>query len=318
MSEDGIRMSGFRRPVVFITGRSDNPYTYYFPIWANSISEEMTMEKKQIIAIAAVVVVIVAAVGIALAMNNGGNSGKKINSVDDLSGATIGVASGYTGQSLTLSDIEGGALSKDTVVRPYESGAAAVSALKEGHVDCVIIDEQPAKKLVEANSGLKILDTNFAVEDYAIAVKKDNKALLDKVNGALAEIKGDGTLEKIIKYYEDGVGEKYVREDTDYTGGKLNMITEAYFPPYEYFNDNGDGTIVGMDVDIMQAIASKLKMELVVKSMDFNALIGQIQVSDESENYVIAAGMTVTDERKANVDFTDPYKTSVQVIITKA
>ena len=277
----------------------------------------MTMEKKQIIAIAAVVVVIVAAVGIALAMNNGGSS-KKIENFEDLNGATVGVVKGYTGETFARQYIEDGKLSSNTDVKAYTSGAFAIDALNQGHVDCVIIDDQPAKTFVAKNSGLKILDTNFAVEDYAIAVKKDNKALLDKVNGALAEIKGDGTLEKIIKYYEDGVGEKYVREDTDHTGGKLNMITEAYFPPYEYFNDNGDGTIVGMDVDIMQAIASKLKMELVVKSMDFNALIGQIQVSDESENYVIAAGMTVTDERKANVDFTDPYKTSVQVIITKA
>ncbi len=319
MSEDGIQMSGFRRPVVFITGRSDNPYTYYSLIGGNSISEEMTMEKKQIIAIAAVVVVIVAAVGIALAMNNGGNSGKKISSVDDLSGASIGVVKGYTGETFALLDKEDGVLSKDTKINSYGTGALAIDALKQGYIDCVIIDEQPAKKFVEKNSGLKILDTKYIEESYAFAVKKDNSALLKLINDALAEIEEDGTLAKIEAYYYEGTGDKYVRADKDYTNGKLNMITNAYFPPYESFEDGGDsGDIVGLDVDIMEAICSKLKMELKCESMEFNSLIGVLKNSKDSDNYVIGAGMTVTEERKASVDFTSSYTTSVQVIITKA
>ncbi len=278
------------------------------------------MEKKQIIAIAAVVVVIVAAVGIALAMNNnGGNSGKKINSVDDLSGATIGVVKGYTGETFVLLDKEDEVLSKDTKVNAYTTGAVAIDALKQGYVDCVIIDEQPAKKFVEKNSGLKILDTKYIEESYAFAVKKGNTDLLGLINGALDALKEDGTLAKIEAYYYEGTGEKYQRADKDYSEGTLHMITNAYFPPYESFEDGGDsGKIVGLDIDVMEAICSELKMELVCESMEFGSLIGVLEGSKNTDNYVIGAGMTVTEERKASVDFTSSYTTSVQVIITKA
>lgn len=278
------------------------------------------MEKKQIIAIAAVVVVIVAAVGIALAMNNnGGNSGKKINSVDDLSGATIGVVKGYTGETFVLLDKEDEVLSKDTKVNAYTTGAVAIDALKQGYVDCVIIDEQPAKKFVEKNSGLKILDTKYIEESYAFAVKKGNTDLLGLINGALDALKKDGTLAKIEAYYYEGTGEKYQRADSDYTNGTLNMITNAYFPPYESFEDGGDsGNIVGLDIDVMEAICSKLKMKLSYESMEFGSLIGVLEGSKNTDNYVIGAGMTVTEERKASVDFTSSYTKSVQVIITKA
>jgi polar amino acid transport system substrate-binding protein len=280
----------------------------------------MTMEKKQIIAIAAVVVVIVAAVGIALAMNNnGGNSGKKINSVDDLSGATIGVVKGYTGETFVLLDKEDEVLSKDTKVNAYTTGAVAIDALKQGYVDCVIIDEQPAKKFVEKNSGLKILDTKYIEESYAFAVKKGNTDLLGLINGALDALKEDGTLAKIEAYYYEGTGEKYQRADEDYSNGTLNMITNAYFPPYESFEDGGDsGNIVGLDVDVMEAVCSKLKMKLSYESMEFGSLIGVLEGSKNTDNYVIGAGMTVTEERKASVDFTSSYTKSVQVIITKA
>ena len=74
-------------------------------------------------------------------------------------------------------------------------------ALKQGKVDAVIIDKEPAKNFVEANEGLKLLDTEYVTEDYAAALNKDNTELLDAVNGALAELKEDGTLQSIIDKY---------------------------------------------------------------------------------------------------------------------
>mgnify|MGYP001037661134 FL=1 len=70
-----------------------------------------------------------------------------------------------------------------------------------GQIDCVVIDQEPAKNYVAANSGLKILDTSYADEDYAIAIKKGNTELLDKVNGALKELGEDGTLQSIVDKY---------------------------------------------------------------------------------------------------------------------
>lgn len=90
----------------------------------------------------------------------------------------------------------------DRVVR-YKTGAEAVSALKSDKVDCVIIDNEPAKSFVAANEGIHILegDNEYAIEDYAICVKKGNSELLDKINKALAELKADGTVDKIVNKY---------------------------------------------------------------------------------------------------------------------
>ena len=74
-------------------------------------------------------------------------------------------------------------------------------ALVNGKIDCVVIDNEPAKAYVAANPGLKVLDSSYAVEDYAAAIAKDNTELLEKFNAALAELKADGTIDAIIAKY---------------------------------------------------------------------------------------------------------------------
>ncbi len=86
-------------------------------------------------------------------------------------------------------------------VTAYAVGASAVEALLAGKVDCVIIDNEPAKAFVAANEGLKILETAYAVEDYAIAVAKENEQLLADINGALKELIADGTVAGIVAKY---------------------------------------------------------------------------------------------------------------------
>ncbi|MCR4741221.1 MAG: basic amino acid ABC transporter substrate-binding protein [Lachnospiraceae bacterium] len=117
-----------------------------------------------------------------------------IASVEDLTGKTIGVQLGTTGD-IFAEDIENATLER------YNKGMEAVQSLNQGKVDAVIIDMMPAKVFVEQNEGLKILDEDFAVEEYAIAVAKDNTELLDKINAALEELKSSGELQKIIDKY---------------------------------------------------------------------------------------------------------------------
>ncbi|MCQ5130115.1 basic amino acid ABC transporter substrate-binding protein [Butyricicoccus faecihominis] len=119
----------------------------------------------------------------------------EIAKVDDLDGKTIGVQSGTTGD-LYCTDAYG-----QEQVKQFDNGALAVAALTNGQVDCVVIDNEPAKNYVEANQGLKILDTEYAIEDYAAAIAKDNTELLDKVNAAMKELKDDGTISGIIEKY---------------------------------------------------------------------------------------------------------------------
>ena len=153
------------------------------------------------------------------------NDGSSIKSLDDLfifnekgdptglknTDIKIGVQENTTGDIYSSSGIDAWgfndlnddeSIKTDRVVR-YKTGADAVAALKTGNVDCVIIDNEPAKSFVAANDGIHILegDNEYAVEDYAICVDKGNTELLNKINKALDELKADGTIDAIIKKY---------------------------------------------------------------------------------------------------------------------
>ena len=118
-----------------------------------------------------------------------------IAKIDDLEGKKIGVQLSTTGDIYATDDF-----GKDSVVQ-YNKGNDAVMALTQGQVDAVIIDNEPAKSYVAANKGLKILDTEYATENYAACIAKDNTGLTKAVNKALAELKADGNLQKIVDKY---------------------------------------------------------------------------------------------------------------------
>ncbi|MCI5957564.1 MAG: transporter substrate-binding domain-containing protein [Clostridiales bacterium] len=128
--------------------------------------------------------------------------GSDITSVDDLfaEGAShkIGVQQDTTGDIYTTGDIEEAGLG---TVNRYQTGNDAVMALVSGKVDCVVIDNAPAKAFVEANTGLKVLDTEYAVEEYAACIAKENTELLESFNNALKELIADGTVQAIIDKY---------------------------------------------------------------------------------------------------------------------
>lgn len=124
-----------------------------------------------------------------------------IQSPADITSANkIGVQQDTIGDIYASDTPENGGYGEEAVVR-YKTGADAVQALVSGKVDCVIIDKEPAKSFVQANEGLKILDTEYTNEDYAIAINKSNTDLLDKINKALDELKKDGTVDKIVNKY---------------------------------------------------------------------------------------------------------------------
>ena len=234
---------------------------------------------------------------------------KVISGVDDLEGAKIGVQIGTVGDTYA-SDYEGD--DAGTEVARYNKGADAVQALKQNKIDCVIIDEQPALAFVDKNPELKMLDEEFTNEDYAICVAKGNDELLDKINGALDELKQDGTLESIINNYigVDAGKTPYVSsDDVIRDNGTLTMATNAAFPPYEYYEN---GTIVGIDADMAQAIADKLGMNLVISDMEFDSIIAAVQSGKADFG---AAGLTVTEDRLKNINFSESYTTAKQVII---
>lgn len=115
--------------------------------------------------------------------------------LDNLGEKMIGTQRGTTGYIYTSGDYG------DDHVTAYDNGASAVQALLNGQVDCVVIDSAPAEAFVAANAGLTILDTEYVTENYAIGVNKDNTALLDAINQALAELTADGTVQAIVDKY---------------------------------------------------------------------------------------------------------------------
>ena len=156
---------------------------------------------------------------------------------------------------------------------------------------------------------LKILDTEYANEDYAICVAKENTELLEQINDALAEIKADGTQQKIVDKYISGV-EHDLEFQKDAEGKEeLHMATNAQFPPYEYYD--GD-KIVGIDAEMAAAIADKLDKKLVIDDMDFDAIITSVQTGKSDMGM---AGMTVTEERLQSISFSDSYAQGIQVVI---
>ncbi len=120
--------------------------------------------------------------------------GSDIASPDDLAGKKIGTQRGTTGYIYCSDDFG------DDAVVAYDDGLTAVQALNNGQVDAVVIDNAPAQEFVAANPGLKVLDTSYAEEDYAIGMAKGS-ALEDAVNKALEELKADGTLQAIVDKY---------------------------------------------------------------------------------------------------------------------
>lgn len=237
---------------------------------------------------------------------------KEIAGAADLEGARIGVQLGTTGD-IYVSDYEGD--EAGTTIERYNKGADAIQALKLGKIDCVVIDEQPGIEFVKQNSNIRIIDEEFSLEDYAFCVSKENTELLAQINTAIEKLQADGTIDDIIKNYigtEEEIGAyPYVSKDVARTNGTLIIGTNAEFPPYEYYENN---QITGIDMDIMRAVSDELGMDMQIEDMAFDSIIAAITSGKVN---VGASGFTVTEDRKKNINFTDTYITTKQVIIVR-
>ena len=156
---------------------------------------------------------------------------------------------------------------------------------------------------------LQILDTEYAIEDYAICIAKENTELLDKVNAALATITENGTAQAIVDKYISGQDHDLTFQADTEGKEELTMATNAFFPPYEYYEND---TIVGIDAEMAAAIADELGMKLTIIDMEFDAIISAVATGKADMGM---AGMTVTEERLQSINFSDTYATGIQSII---
>ena len=228
---------------------------------------------------------------------------------DDLANARIAVQESTTGDIYVTDEYP------DAKISRFKSALDAGMDLKNGKVDAFVIDELPAKTIVEKNPSLKILDEEFTKEEYAIAMKKGNTELVNKVNDILAAMKADGRFETITKAFieKDEEALAKLKALPEPTGSEtLIMGTNASFPPFEYRDDSGE--VAGFDVEMAKEIARVLGMSFKVEDMNFDSLPAAVS---SGKITMAVAGMTVTDERKENVDFSDGYYTSTQVIMVQ-
>lgn len=157
---------------------------------------------------------------------------------------------------------------------------------------------------------LKVMKTiSLTAEDYAFAINKENTELKDDVNAIIADMKKDGSLETLINSYFNGTATfTYENKTSAPAEGDFVMATNAYFPPFEYYEGS---KFAGVDVELASIIANELGKTLFVKDMDFDSIIPSVQ---NKESDIGMAGMTVTDKRLEQVDFAESYYSSAQVI----
>ncbi len=245
-------------------------------------------------------VLLVLALAIATAACAGGEV--SIQSPDDLKGKKIAVQQGTVGDELA-SEIE------NAEVKRFNRYVDAVLELKQKRADAVVMDLTPAEVFIAQNPDLAILDAKLTVEEYAIAVKKGNQELLDGINAVLADLESSGKLATIIASYDENGPDRLVF--TPGTGDPLVMGTEAGFEPFEFAE--GDA-IVGIDVDIARAVAEAMGRQLEIRDIPFDSLIAALE---SGQIDFIAAGLTVNEERKQNVDFSAGYFEASQVVVVR-
>lgn len=164
-----------------------------------------------------------------------------------------------------------------------------------------------------SNVTAKIIDVDLTNEEYAFGVDKDQDDLLNKTNEFIAQIKEDGTFDEICnKYFGDGTPEAVTSAEYDESKDQLVVATNAAFEPFEY--TKGD-SYYGIDMEIAAALAKSLGQELVIQNMDFDAVclsVGQHKCD------IAMAGLTIKEDRKEYVNFSDPYYSASQKLIVRS
>lgn len=230
-----------------------------------------------------------------------------VHSVEDLKGKKVGVQIRTTGDecATNLGGLD---------VQRFNRITDAVDALRDGEIDAAILDDGTANAFVKEYGDLRILGDACEGETYGIIVKKGNTELLSKVNTALNTIQENGTLDHILKSWLSGEEQEsaYERQKSGpYKNGTLVVVTNAEFPPFESkLNDK----LVGIDIDIIEAVCDELDMDLELQDIAFDSVISFV---DRGMADVGISAMSITDERKEKVDFSEPYANATQVVLIR-
>lgn len=159
----------------------------------------------------------------------------------------------------------------------------------------------------------KVIEINLSDEEYAFGVDKNQPELMEEANALIAEIKEDGTLDEICNhYFGDGTPVGVTSAQLDTSKDQLVVATNAEFEPFEY--KNGD-TFYGIDMEIAKLLADRLGKELVIQDMNFDAVLLSVQ---QQKSDIGMAGLTVSEERAQQVNFTESYYEASQRLVVRS
>ena len=228
----------------------------------------------------------------------------------------IGVQAGTTGEYFVNGDVdwdfEGIA---GYEAKGYQNPGLAVNDMLNGNVKYVVVDQQPALRLAanQAFSGaIKVVDIPLTVEEYAFGVDKGQDDLLLAINEILADMKTNGKLAEIVDKYATGEGIVPVTSaefDISKASTQLVVATSANFAPFEYKEGN---QFAGIDMEIIALIAAELDLEVVIKDMEFDAVVTSVGKNGID---IAVSGLTVNETRKESVDFSETYYNAAQMLI---
>lgn len=177
---------------------------------------------------------------------------------------------------------------------------------------CGVNDDDSKKEAGDSKPATKVIDIDLTQEEYAFGVDKDQPELLEQVNAFIAEIMENGKFDEICnKYFADGTPTPIKSAELDDSKDQLVVATNAAFEPFEF--KDGE-SYLGVDMEIAALLAEKLNKELVIQNMDFDAVclsVGQHKCD------LAMAGLTVREDRKEHVNFSDSYYKASQRLVVK-
>ena len=227
-----------------------------------------------------------------------------VYSAEDMKGKNIGYV---TGTPATVYAAGYGTM------HAYQSGETMLVDLKNGVIDCVVMEDGAAKAAMKKVPGLKALKEPLVKDDFHFAIAKENPDLTEVVNAALKTLGDSGVLEKIINGYKTADGYRYkTAEDADLSAGTLTLALVGEFPPYSY--DDGRGNTIGIDVDVARAVCDIIHVQMKITLSDKSSLVTMVQYGKAD---LALGSITDNEADKQLVDFSNPYTKTTQVIVVR-
>lgn len=232
--------------------------------------------------------------------NNTTSSNAEFNSIAELKGKTFAIKTGSIFDKI-INETE--CLSENEKIEYFQNEQDEITALLNKKVDAVILDLPVGKLAVSLNEGITILDEHFVEDLYGFGLKK-NSELTEPFNDTLKTLKQNGKLEELYaKWFDKDESKKVLtQQNTDGKNGTLKFWTNATVAPMSYIGENGEP--IGLEIDIILHIAEILNYKVEIINSDFSSLIPAVTTGKAD---VISGCISITEERKQSIDFSDPY-----------